>query len=138
MDRTLSILQASSGLIFSTFTLLHLGGHSLAPFGYRFAEQALYATREVFQAPWIEPWLIGLSLVVHSGASAGRFLIRRQRQASAPSKEKSTRQSPSLEALSLHRSAGLVAGSIVFVHIAGTRLAPLFCMCFDMAMIDHT
>ncbi len=132
MDKMLSLLQASSGLAFSAFTLLHLGGHSLAPFGYRFAEQALYASREVYQAPWFEPWLIGLSLVLHAGTSGARYLIRQRRLASssAAQKEGEKRESPALVALSLHRNAGHIVALIVFVHVFASRIAPLLCMSF--------
>ena len=125
MDRLLAIGQAGSGLVFSTFTLLHLGGHALAPLSFKWANTALFASRELYQASWIEPWVVGASLLIHSGTSMARFWIRYQKESKMT--KKTPVQSPALESLWLHRMSGLLISSFVYIHILATRLVPLAC-----------
>ena len=129
LDRALALVQASSGLVFSSFTLLHLGGHALAPLSYRLADTALYATREIYQAAWVEPWLVGVSLVAHSLSSSLRVGLRYWRQSKASSSQKGSTaavSSPALEALSLHRYTGYIMSVGVYGHVLATRLMPLW------------
>ncbi|KAJ3160678.1 hypothetical protein HDU86_000437 [Geranomyces michiganensis] len=80
LDRILSLVQQSSGLVFSSFTLLHLSGHLLAPLSFSLADSALFFSRVYYQNPIIEPLVIGGSLLVHIGSSFGRIFLRSRRQ----------------------------------------------------------
>lgn len=115
MDSAASILQATSGLVFSSFSLIHLGGHFLSPFSFSLSDTALFATRELYQSPTVEPWLIGASLVIHVSASATRFILRKNKK------------SPS-SFLNWHRMTGLITGIFLLPHMIGARLSPMFCI----------
>ncbi|KAJ3169001.1 hypothetical protein HDU88_001328 [Geranomyces variabilis] len=80
LDRTLGLVQQTSGLVFSSFTLLHLSGHLLAPLSFSLADSALYFSRVYYQNPLIEPLVIGGSLVIHIGSSVARIFLRLRRQ----------------------------------------------------------
>ncbi|KAJ3182771.1 hypothetical protein HDU87_008110 [Geranomyces variabilis] len=95
LDRTLGLVQQTSGLVFSSFTLLHLSGHLLAPLGFSLADSALYFSRVYYQNPLIEPLVIGGSLVVHIGSSVARIFLRQKRQQQQQEK-KAVRNSQSL------------------------------------------
>jgi hypothetical protein len=116
MDYAASILQATSGLVFSSFSLIHLGGHFLSPISFTLSDTALFAFREFYQAPASEILLLG-SMIVHISASATRFVLRKQKT------------SPS-SFLNWHRMTGLITGLFVLPHLIGTRLSPILCIFF--------
>lgn len=114
MDYVASVLQAASGLAFSSFSLIHLGGHFLSPVSFSLSDTALFASRELYQTPSIEILILG-SLAVHGSASATRFMLRK------------SKISPSTF-LNWHRMTGLIAGIFLLPHLIGTRLSPLLCI----------
>jgi predicted NAD/FAD-binding protein len=114
MDKAVSILQAASGLVFSSFTLIHLGGHFLSPINFTLSDTALFATREFYQAPATETLLLA-SLCIHMSASATRFILRKNKTSVS-------------SFLNWHRMTGMITGIFILPHLIGTRLSPFLCM----------
>ena len=112
MDYTASVLQATSGLIFSSFSLVHLGGHLLSPFSFSLSETALFASRELYQGPTLEPLLI-LTTIVHVSSSIFKYSRRSK--------------TSSVNAIKWNRYAGIMTGIFLLPHMIGTRLVPMIC-----------
>ena len=113
MDKAVSILDATSGLVFSSFSLMHLGGLFLSPISFTLSDTALFATREFYQAPATEALLLA-SLFIHMSASATRFLLRKNKTSVS-------------SFLNWHRMTGMITGIFILPHLIGTRLSPYLC-----------
>ncbi|KAI9012768.1 hypothetical protein BC832DRAFT_618888 [Gaertneriomyces semiglobifer] len=153
LDRILAGSQAVSGLAFSGFTLLHLAGHASSILSFSLADTALYAFREIYQDPIVEPLLIGGCLIAHITASAGRValrFVRKNARAQKSVKDDDDRRgdrkpkdghSPAftlaLRELKLHRLSGYVVGVAILGHIYAARLVPLRVLP-DPSIIDLT
>ncbi|KND03694.1 uncharacterized protein SPPG_01160 [Spizellomyces punctatus DAOM BR117] len=137
-DRKLAYVQAGSGLAFSTFSCLHLAGHLSANIRFSLADSALIAFREYYQHPFIEPFLIGVSLVAHIGSSVARVYIRRAAKAQRTSKKVVIEEkaqdggaaawptmATALRELNWHRYTGYILTSFIGVHVWATRITPL-------------
>jgi hypothetical protein len=111
----INFLQAGSGLLFSSFTLLHLGGHGLALVNFKLADSAMFAAREVYQSQWTEPLFIGAGLI-HMLCSSVKWFYRKPSNAS--------------NAISWHRYAGMVSMGFIVPHFIGARLLPLLRITF--------
>ena len=114
MDFAASVLQSISGLTFSTFTLMHLGGHFLSPLSFKWADTAMFASRELYQSHAVELWMIGGALLVHVLSSATRYLLRKNKT------------SP-IGVIHWHRYAGYATTMFLIPHVIGSRLSPLLC-----------
>ncbi|KAJ3046027.1 hypothetical protein HDV00_003776 [Rhizophlyctis rosea] len=132
LDHTLTTIQCVSGLAFSSFTLLHLSGHALATIRFSLAETALYASREFYQAPWIEPLLIGGSVGVHAIVSIIKVARRKARQAKikaakAEDDEKRLQKTKSeaVKGLEYHRYSGYILTTFFLPHVYASRINPL-------------
>ncbi|KAJ3189985.1 hypothetical protein HDU85_000276 [Gaertneriomyces sp. JEL0708] len=157
LDRILAGSQAVSGLAFSGFTLLHLAGHASSILSFSLADTALYAFREFYQDPIVEPLLIGGCLIAHITASAGRIALRFVRKKARahksfgddddragdthvgkkPKDGHSPAFSLALRELKLHRLSGYVVGVAILGHIYAARLVPLRVLP-DPSIIDLT
>ena len=128
IEHRVTQIQAISGLLFSSFSLLHLGGHGFSIFSFKLADAALFASRELYQNPLIEPLLFG-SLGIHISASLYKYFTRKN--------TKMTVSSPSLNLLKWHRWFGLGTIGIVTAHIFSSRIAPLLFL-KDPSVVDLT
>ncbi|KAI8918741.1 hypothetical protein BC831DRAFT_482582 [Entophlyctis helioformis] len=149
LDHTLAVVQAGSGLAFSTFSLLHLSGHLLANVRYLYASSALYIFREYYQTPAVEVAVVGGSILAHGLSSYGRMYLRSLRAAkSSKGSSKATASGGSarhgetsadkvVRQHQLHQLTGYILSGLVMGHISATRLAPLLFM-KDPSMIDLT
>ncbi|RKO87430.1 hypothetical protein BDK51DRAFT_38363 [Blyttiomyces helicus] len=158
MDRSLQTIQAVSGLAFSTFSILHVGGHTLATFSFALADSALFGLREYSQNPFVEIGVIGGSLITHVMASAAIYWRRRAKARALNQKSENggvgqDAAPPTADAGSkvlsvaaserrLHRTTGLILGVFVFGHVYATRIAPLLVLpdptIIDLTYITHT
>ncbi|TPX59159.1 hypothetical protein PhCBS80983_g02634 [Powellomyces hirtus] len=140
VDRILAVIQQTSGLLFSSFSVLHLSGHLLATFSFAWADAALYTSRVFYQNPIVEPLVIGVALCGHIGSSVARILIRLRRQKNARTvKNESQRkeepapsqasayptQSVAVKELRWHRYTGYVLTAFIGGHLIATRLTPI-------------
>ncbi|KAI8825895.1 uncharacterized protein EV422DRAFT_514602 [Fimicolochytrium jonesii] len=159
VDRTLARVQQVSGLAFSSFSALHLGGHLLASFSFSLADTALFASRVFYQNPVVEPLVVGASLVVHIGSSLARVVIRTrnikklnsrlekdklensaekmERTNAAEEVVKKPAQTAAQRELQFHRLSGYVLTALVGVHVLATRITPLKVLP-DTSIIDLT
>jgi succinate dehydrogenase/fumarate reductase cytochrome b subunit len=64
IDRTLKLIQSTTGIFISSFTILHAAGHFLSLASFKLANQSLLATREIFHIIPIETCLFA-SIAIH-------------------------------------------------------------------------
>jgi succinate dehydrogenase/fumarate reductase cytochrome b subunit len=128
----LKILQAISGLTFASFSTVHLGGHLLSNFSFRWSDQALFANRELFRSPIVELGLIGSSLVIHVFTSAWLFFIRPTQRESSIAIVRQRQQE-----IQLHRYSGYILAGLMCTHITYTRILP-FVVLDDPEVLDLT
>lgn len=139
MDNFLRRTQAVSGIMFGTFSTLHLGGHFLSNFSFRLADSALFATREVFRNPWVEYTFIGASLTLHIISS---FVLAARRKTFKLQFAGSSVLDLKRREISLHRVTGYILSFLILIHITATRLLPLMYMedpdIIDLSMVTHS
>ncbi|KAJ3051909.1 hypothetical protein HK097_007077 [Rhizophlyctis rosea] len=151
-DHTLTTIQALTGLTFSTFSLIHLTGHSLATISFRLADSAIFANREYYQIPYWEPVLVGGVVIVHAAAGAVKAYRRRARKRVAAAKRKGDdegsgneenggvlkkTESETVKGLRYHRWSGYVLGLFYGGHVYATRINPIRVLP-DPSVVDLT
>ncbi|KAJ3020042.1 hypothetical protein HKX48_001400 [Thoreauomyces humboldtii] len=152
-DRALALVQQVSGLAFSSFTVLHLGGHLLSIVSFSWADSALFASRVFYQNPIVEPLVIGVSLLTHIGSSALRVAIRYRRQANLKASRKTVPEkaeqadagasvaypatSLTVKELRYHRLTGYLLSVFIGGHVLATRITPLKVF-MDPTIVDLT
>ncbi|KAI8608636.1 hypothetical protein BC830DRAFT_1154452 [Chytriomyces sp. MP71] len=100
-----SIFQATTGLCVFGFSLVHVGGHALAPVSLGVSNAALFALREAVQNPVVEGALFA---AISSHAALG--LLKRRWWRSRPDK--------------WFTYSGLFLAAAIPFHLAATRLIP--------------
>lgn len=110
-ENTLAVLQAGSGLAFSSFLALHLTNALFAHGGDMAYDGVLDVFRYFYQNKFTEPVLIFGSLGLHIFSSSFRFYRRWKRRRAAGKKSEGAKQ-PSLPwNVVLHRYSGHVIES---------------------------
>jgi hypothetical protein len=127
-------VQAVSGLCFSLFSTLHVGGHFLANFSFPLANAALFGNRELFHNPYFELGIIGGSLIVHSISS---YLLVWNRKPTMSASATLPILRLQQQEKSIHRYSGYVLSLLMFVHVSFTRLFPLYFL-EDADIVDLT
>ncbi|KAJ3270505.1 hypothetical protein HDV01_007761 [Terramyces sp. JEL0728] len=130
-DSTLKAIQAASGLSFSVFSSLHIGGHLLTNFSYHLGEIAVFANRTLFHNPVFELGVIGGSLIVHVTSSYWRGYIRK------PTKSHGKLLETKMKEINLHRTSGYLLSFFMIGHIGALRILPL-ALLEDPSVIDLT
>jgi hypothetical protein len=128
MDSILRFTQATSGLLFSSFSLLHFGGHLFSNISLKLGQDALLLNRRLFHHPVYEIGIIGGSLLLHAGSSILLMMHR-----------KSNQMYPRREIIhtQLHRYSGYGLMAMMVPHITAGRLLPLWIL-DDPSIIDLT
>lgn len=128
-DSTLKTIQAVSGLSFSLFSSLHIGGHLLTNFSYHLGETAVFANRTIFHNPYFEIGVIGGSLAMHVTSGYLRGYMRK------PAKVHGKMLETKLKELNIHRTSGYLLSLFMIGHIGATRIVPLLVL-DDPSVID--
>ncbi|KXS15755.1 hypothetical protein M427DRAFT_56580 [Gonapodya prolifera JEL478] len=128
LDATLRRIQAATGIIFSTFTVVHLCSWLLLHAGsFDAATKAMNFFRAYYQNPLVEPTLAA-SAAAHVSVSAWRVLRRSPASNNATAKPSGGSQtsptSPLVQDRLYHRYAGWILTALVPVHVFATRFNP--------------
>ncbi|KAK9711519.1 hypothetical protein K7432_007779 [Basidiobolus ranarum] len=131
-------LQAGSGLVFSTFLAVHLGGHFATHWGVKYSNAAIALFRHYYRKyTVIEFGLLGGSLIVH--VVSGLLQIQdQQRRRSQALKRKNEKQTPvptkksqsivericNIKVLDIQRWVGRYLIVVTVIHTTATRLLP--------------
>jgi len=136
-NKTLSKLQAVSGLAFGTFASLHLCNTITANLGYKTYNGVMNVFRIYYQNPVVELVVVGVALVTHMTCSFIKInrrmrLLSTQEVVKNKGGESSTKETDLISRLKetfvlspeeLHAKTGIVLLVFVLGHIAATRVA---------------
>ncbi|TPX35333.1 hypothetical protein SmJEL517_g02245 [Synchytrium microbalum] len=110
--------NATTGLAFASFAILHMGGHALAHFNIDLANHALQTSQKYYRIPAIEIGAVFGSLAVHAVSSIARWWIRKPAV-------KSNNTPYAVKERNWHQTLGWILLPMVALHANSSRLEPI-------------
>ncbi|TPX40165.1 hypothetical protein SeMB42_g06124 [Synchytrium endobioticum] len=117
VDRILAVAQATTGLAFASFSILHIGGHALAHLDIGLANAALLFSRKYYHIPAVELTAVFGSLSLHSAVSIARWWLRKPAV-------KNVNMPLAVKERSWHQTLGWVLLFPVGLHAYAARVEP--------------
>ncbi|TPX35332.1 hypothetical protein SmJEL517_g02246 [Synchytrium microbalum] len=118
IDRILATIQATTGLAFTSFAILHIGGHALVHFNFDLANKGFQFAQKYYRIPLVENVAVFGSLFLHAVASIARWWIRKPVVQSA-------NPPYAVKERNWHRTLGWVLLPLVTIHLFAARILPI-------------